>query len=177
MDVVISYHSLLEGHTVRTEDEQGNVRFLAVLNGNCQDRVLPVVLYSLDAHVVYAMSHPAVISRSLTSSPQVLLTSRDLAHRLFEHGMKAALHRVMMGSSPVLATLDTYYKLSVSAGPISVKVHSPSGSVALVIRKEILGSNRDFVIAGRGFPDSDPTQRLVYFEDLTSCMTVFKMEK
>lgn len=172
MRIKVSYNDQIGGHLVSL-DNGTSVRDLALLNGNRPDLHLPVVIYCLDAHVVFAMSHPSVISRILSSQPQPLLTSRDMAHKLFEHGMKASLSKQMMGSSPVLTTLDTYYRLTSSIGPLSLSVHN-NGSIALTIKKEVIGSGQDFILAGRGFPDGG-NGRLVYFEDLSAKVCVFDM--
>jgi hypothetical protein len=174
MKVVITYNGQIGGHSVFLEDA-GRQLEVAVVNGNRSDARVPVVMLSLDANMVYAMSQPTVISRILTSQPQLLLTSRDLSHRLFEHGMRASLSRQMMGNSPVTATMDTYYKLATSAGPISLLV-LPDGGLAMSISKEVLGKrcSRNFVLANCPMESHD--SRVVVLENLGASVCSFEMD-
>lgn len=181
MKVLITYNGQLQGHSLFVIDDQGRQREIATLNGNRQDSAVPVVLYSLDAHVVYSLSHPIIISRILMSQPQVLLTSKEIGHRLFEHGMKAALSKQMLGNCPVVASLDTYYKLSVSAGSLSV-LAGPNDAVAMVIDRHVFGPkcSDHFVLASRSAADLPGVKelrnkRLHFYESLIAEMHTFSM--
>jgi hypothetical protein len=96
------------------------------VDGNHSKHV-PVALLSIDAHIIYGMSHPAAVSRIFASGPQILLTTKRLAHSLYEHGMKAAWGSIMLGSTPVFTQLSSFYDLqeTQSVGNIvAASVHS-----------------------------------------------------
>lgn len=115
MKLIISRLSTLpEGFEVAVQDE--NVNTIAVINGNKPNFSGPILLLELDPHIVYGLSHPSVISRILAERPQELYTSKELAHRLFEHGMKASWGTVKVRNSQFLTTLSTFYTVK-TEGP------------------------------------------------------------
>lgn len=85
------------------------IKPIAIINGNKADFSGPVILFNLDQHIVYGMSHPAVISVLQSRGPQNLITTKELAHNLFEHGMKAALGEVRINNNTYATKLDTFY--------------------------------------------------------------------
>ena len=91
--------------------EQDEVKTIAVVNGNDPGFAGSIILLSLDQHTIYGLSHPEVVSRILEKGPQNLLTSKELGHNLFEHGMKAALGKVKINTNYFNTTLDTFYNL------------------------------------------------------------------
>ena len=78
------------------------------IDGNSSKHV-PVALLSIDPHVVYGMSHPVTINRIFSDGPQTLLTTKKLAHTLYEHGMKSSWGSMMLGPTPVFTQLSTFY--------------------------------------------------------------------
>lgn len=82
------------------------------IDGNNSNPDVPVAILSIDPHVVYGMSHPAVIGKILGYRPQNLLSTKKIAHSLYEHGMKAAWGQVTFGERTVLlTTLNTFYSV------------------------------------------------------------------
>jgi len=86
-----------------------NILTLAIINGNQSDYTGPVILLGIDAHTLYGLSKPEIISRILTKGPQTLLTTKDMAHNLFEHGLKSFLGKIKIKNNWFTTTLDTYY--------------------------------------------------------------------
>jgi hypothetical protein len=109
---------LHEGIRLSYEDETGVAKPVAHINGNDFSFHGPIILTGIDAHVVYGLSHPQVISTILQMGPQSIVTTKELAHNLFEHGMKAALGKQRFGNSVFLATLESYYRVHQSIGEI-----------------------------------------------------------
>ena len=90
--------------------DPGGYNAMAVINGNAPNYYkLPVVLLSIDPHIVYGMSHPDVIETLLETGPQIMLSTRDLPHKMFEHGMKASLGRMEVGRNTFLTNINTFY--------------------------------------------------------------------
>lgn len=87
------------------------LRTIATINGNTSEFTGPIILLSLDQHIIYGMSHPEVVSRILEKGPQNLITTKELAHNLYEHGMKAALGKVKINMNNFNTTIDTFYTL------------------------------------------------------------------
>jgi hypothetical protein len=105
------------------DDGSGQAKTVAHINGNNPDHRGPVILLSLDASAVYAMSQPQVISRILSEGPQTLITTKDIAHTLFEHGMKAALGKHKIGNNNFFASMETYYKVVFGSGDFTVNAN------------------------------------------------------
>ncbi len=110
------------GLTVLLKDED-KIDTIAVINGNKPDYHGPVILFGLDQDIVYGMSHREVVSRIYGEGPQILLTTKELAHRLYEHGMKAALGKIALGSNTFLTCLDTYYKQTLEYARLRVETN------------------------------------------------------
>ena len=121
---------------------------LAVLNGNRREYNLPVVLLNIDQYVVFGLSHPWVISRILgEGSPQTLIARKDMAHTLYEHGMKASLGKIRQGNQTFYTALDTFYTQTnesgflsmLQSGPYTLRVSIPGHEVVEVFTD---GNNR-----------------------------------
>ena len=97
---------------------------LCVVNGNFVEHRGAVVLLDIDQHVVYGLSHPGVISRIHSLPPQMLLTTRDLAHKLFEHGMKASLGKVKIKNHWFIASIESFYQVLPSVPSLGLQVIS-----------------------------------------------------
>lgn len=89
-----------------------HVQSLARINGNHADYQGPIILLNIDQYVVYSLSQPEVVSRILTKGQQQLLTTKEIAHNLFEHGMKASLGKLKIKTNWFLTTMDTFYSCS-----------------------------------------------------------------
>jgi hypothetical protein len=125
------YHGFLV-----TLDLQGKTQPVCMINGNTAEHRGPVVLLSIDQHVVYGMSHPAVVSRILSSEPQVLVATKEMGHRLFEHGMKAALGKIRIGNSPMFTQIDTFYAVKQEFKPFGLSINGTEAPV-LTVRLEL----------------------------------------
>lgn len=130
------------------------------IDGNNSNPDIPVAILSIDPHVVYGMSHPAVISKILGHRPQNVLTTKKIAHTLYEHGMKASWGQVTFGERTVLlTTLNTFYSV-VPALPLGentlINVHAyPAEDKAYL---ELTVSGKKYIIASTnidpGYKDS-----------------------
>lgn len=107
---------LHEGIRLSYDGGDGVAKPIAHINGNDTTFRGPVVLLSVDAHVVYGLSHPQVISTILKEGPQTMVASKEMAHHLYEHGMKAAVGKQRMGNNVFQASLDTYYRVMLNLG-------------------------------------------------------------
>lgn len=93
------------GFTIK--DLDSNIEFFYLDgNGSCS---LPTIMLSIDPHVVYGMSHPSTVTRLFQDGPQILLTTKKLAHTLYEHGMKACWSQIVLGNTPVYTQMNTFY--------------------------------------------------------------------
>lgn len=116
-------------HGLMVSVKEGNeIDDIAIVNGNKENFLGPILLLDIDQEVVYGMSHRKVVSRIYAKGPQILLTTKELGHRLFEHGMKAALGKTKVGNVQYLTNLETYYT-----------VHSKYGFLELTISEGRLG--------------------------------------
>lgn len=104
-----------QGMMVSLKDED-KIDTIGMVNGNKSTFKGPVILTDLDQDIVYGMSHRQVVSRIYSDGPQILLTTREYAHRLYEHGMKAALGKIKFGNNVFQTCLETYYKPSPQYG-------------------------------------------------------------
>jgi len=110
------YHGL----SVALKDDD-RIETIAMINGNKADHKGPVILFNLDQEIVYGMSHRHVISRIYTNGPQNLITTKELSHRLYEHGMKASLSRIKINNTTFLTCLETYYTSIQNYGRFELK--------------------------------------------------------
>lgn len=99
-----------EGYSLSLLNEGGQKR-LFTINGNSEGYKGTVVLLNVDPHVVYGMSHPKVIKRILTRGPQKMLATKELSHRLYEHGMKGAWWKIQIQKNVVMTSLETFYNV------------------------------------------------------------------
>lgn len=83
-----------------------------MINGNKASYSGPVALLYLDPYVIFGMSHNNVISRILHEGKgsQKLLTSKDIAHNLYEHGMKASWRYMRVNGLTYMTFNDTFYE-------------------------------------------------------------------
>jgi len=110
MELLVSrLQELHYGYDLSLSDGE-EIRTIATIDGNRPGRPEPVVLLTLDPYTLFGLSHPEVVARLLNSGPQVLVSLRTTAHKLFEHGMKAAWERITLGSNQFLTSLATFYK-------------------------------------------------------------------
>jgi hypothetical protein len=112
-----------------------NVSTLAVLNGNKSEYRGPIILLGLDQYTVFGLSHPSVVRRLLDNGPQTLISSRELAHTLFEHGMKASLGKVRVNNSTFLTNLETFYELKQSHKVFSIVV-GQNGKIGCLVQPQ-----------------------------------------
>ena len=84
---------------------------LIMINGNRPSYTGPVALLYLDPYVVFGMSHTNVISRILHEGKgsQKLLTSKEISHNLYEHGMKASWRYIQSNNLKMMTSGDTFY--------------------------------------------------------------------
>lgn len=100
-----------EGYTLSLLEESGQKK-LFTINGNSINNNGPVVLLNLDPHIVYGMSHPDVIEKILNRGPQKMLSTKELSHRLYEHGMKGSWWKVQVKKNVYMTSLETFYNVS-----------------------------------------------------------------
>jgi hypothetical protein len=148
MELVISrlkhYHQGLK--VIVKENE--TFRPTAIINGNEPDFFGPIILLSIDQHTVYGLSYPEVISRILVKGPQSLITTKEMSHNLFEHGMKASLGKLKINNSYFLTTLETFYTMTNKASNMSL-ILGKDNQLGIIIQprtdlKPILISNYNF---------------------------------
>lgn len=131
------------------------------VEGNSSKHV-PVVVLSIDPHIVYGMSHPLTISRIFSDGPQTLLTTKKLAHNLYEHGMKSSWGSIMLGLTPMYTQLPTFYDVvSVhSNGVFSASVHANEDDKAYL---KISYKDRVYVVSPNGIKPTieEPMEKFV----------------
>jgi hypothetical protein len=103
--------------SLKDGDEINNI---ALINGNKPDFTGPIILLDIDQDVVYGLSHREVVSRIYKEGPQILLTTKDMGHKLYEHGMKASLGRVKVGNVQYTTNIETFYTVKSSYGSLSL---------------------------------------------------------
>jgi hypothetical protein len=145
------------GFTIR---DLNNEHQFFYLDGN-GNQSLPVILLSLDPHIVYGMSHPSTITRIFQDGPQTLLTTKKIAHTLYEHGLKACWGQVTLGNTPMYTQMNTFYAIQdeFEFSPyrditLMAKVHSREEKpfLEITIRKGVdqAHSNKSFIISPSG---------------------------
>lgn len=134
-------------HGLTLSDIDGNP--ILRIDGKKNDNV-PALILGIDPHIIYGLSHPSVMHRIMHSQePDILYIHKSIAHKIFEHGMKACWGTVQLGSLNYLATMDTFYKLlyedviSEKYG-INILVHTHYAEVYNGSTKYILSNNNVF---------------------------------
>lgn len=120
MQLIVSLLSKFHHGLMVTLKDGTDINTIAIVNGNKPSFTGPVILFNIDQEVIYGLSHREVVSRIYAEGPQILLTSKELGHRLYEHGMKASLGKVKVGNTQYLTNLDTYYTLQSQYGPMDL---------------------------------------------------------
>jgi len=108
---------------------------IGIINGNKAEYRGPSILLTIDQHVVFGMSHPAVVRRLLDEGPQVLLSNKETAHTLFEHGMKASVGKVKIKNSMFITNIETFYEVKQTHKQLSI-VMSANGRVGCMVQPE-----------------------------------------
>lgn len=130
-------------------NDQDYLRTISIVNGNDAEFLGTIILLNVDQHAVYGLSHPEIVSRILEKGPQSLLTTKDTAHNLFEHGMKASLGKLKLNMNQFLTTLETFYTPTTKAANLTLVV-SRDNQLGCLIQprtdmKPILISNSTFL--------------------------------
>jgi len=137
-------------------DDGDSIKRIALLNGNkpSEDLISPAVVFSLDPHVIYGVSHPTVISQILTRGPQPLVTTKEIAHKMYEHGMKASWWRVKHGSNSFFTNLETFYEVVQDTKHLSL-ITGVNETCGCLVR---VAGYAPALICQRGFSPKDKTQ-------------------
>jgi hypothetical protein len=151
----LAYH--FEGLKIVLKNDD-NIQTLSIINGNQSDFLGPVILFNLDQHIIYGMSHPEVISRIYTKGPQQLITTKDLSHNLFEHGMKASLGKVKIKLNWFLTTLETFYTVT-SSTPILQLVLGKDNRIGCLITPVTI--YQSVLLCNYGFEIKDPEKYMI----------------
>jgi len=157
--IVSRYSESRHGLSVSLKDEDK-------IEGNKPEFTGPVVLFNLDQEIVYGLSHREVVSRIYAEGPQPLITTKELAHRLYEHGMKASLGKIKLNNTPFLTCLDTYYN--------TAKMY---GRLTLVNSKDRLGvvfcfsGYKPILITNAGFKDKETAACRIDIDKIQSEVT------
>lgn len=133
------------------------VQPIAIVNGNKADFSGPVILLSLDQEVIYGLSQPTVISRIFAKGPQQLLSTKELSHNLFEHGMKASLGKVKVHMNTFLTSLETFYSLVSFTPMCRIIPGRESGKAACLLTPS--RSHQGILIHNHGF---EPKEAIDY---------------
>lgn len=141
-------------------------------NGN---QSLPVILLSLDPHIIYGMSHPSTVTRLFQDGPQKLITTKKIAHSLYEHGMKACWGQIVLGNTPVYTQLNTFYELQdefeftpFTGIKVAAKLHGAGDKAAIeIVVSHPIGDqsyyNKSFVISPSGIKPTvnNPVEKFI----------------
>ena len=121
MQIMISKHAEdFHGWDLSVTTQSGAIRSLGTINGNKTENNGLAIIFDVDPDVVYGMSCKQVVSKLLDSGPQTLITTKDVAHRLYEHGMKAAWGRIKIKNTALYTSMDTFYSVQHANGPFSI---------------------------------------------------------
>ena len=171
MGLVISRHqNHYDGMSIQLEDN-GHYKNICVINGNQVKHQGPVAVLSIDAHVIYGLSQLPVISRITENGPQQLLTIKEYAHTMFEHGMKAALGKIKIKNNVYNTSLETFYKLEskieIEGVVLSILTHfnKPFLSVCLNGFKPILISSGNEIPYEEGY-------NVVYLDQIRDIVSI-----
>ena len=154
------------GFTIKDSDS-GEELFYLDGNGNSS---LPTVMLSIDPHIVYGMSHPSTITRLFQEGPQILLTTKKLAHTLYEHGMKSCWNQIVLGSTPLYTQMNTFYTVQdefqfspYADVTISTKVHGKEEKPYLEINVKDSKGNRSYIICPSSIKPqvNNPVEKLI----------------
>lgn len=148
-------------------DADGEIKRLALVNGNKSDYFGPVIILNLDPHTVYGLSHPAVISRILDSGPQDLYTTKELAHKLFEHGMKAAWGSIAIKNNQFLTKLETFYTVKTS-GKFSVGQIQSENAISVKFEQD---HKKTLVLSSR-IIKTEPNEILIYPDTIKKHLSI-----
>lgn len=172
MRLFISRHqNHYDGISIQLEGNDGKYRHVCIINGNQIKHQGPVVVLNIDAHVIYGLSQPSIISRITENGPQPLLTIKEYAHSMFEHGMKAALGKVKIKNNAYITSLETFYKLEskleIEGITLSILTHfnKPFLSMCLEGFKPILISSGHEIPYEEGF-------NIVYLDQIRDMISI-----
>lgn len=142
----LSQHHLGWKVVIKTQEE---LRHVATINGNDGEFFGPIILLSVDQHIVYGLSHPEVVSKLLQRGSQYLITTKEMGHNLFEHGMKASLGKIKLGMNYFSTSLETFYTVTNKASNITL-ISGAENQIGCLFQprndlKPILVSNSTFI--------------------------------
>lgn len=142
----LSHH--YQGIMVSLKDGD-EIKDIALINGNKHDFSGPLLLFSIDQEVIYGLSRHKVISRIYSQGPQILLTTKELGHKLYEHGMKAALGKVKVGNITFTTNLETFYSVSQKYGCFELTYSE--GRIACLVKPA--ANYKPILLATSGYQD------------------------
>lgn len=145
--IIAKLNSEHEGYSLSI-DYGGEMKPLIRINGNSLNYQGPVALISIDPFVVFGLGEPTVVARILSKGPQVMYSTKELAHRLFEHGLKASWWKVYVQKNAMFTSLETFYDVRTDSMDDKIKIISGKDKKAAVLvsneEKSYLISNKHF---------------------------------
>lgn len=93
-------------------DGDTNTSILHIDGNKVTDKTVPVAVLSIDSHVVYGLSHPSVVNKIFSDGPQPMITTKKISHTIFEHGMKSSLGSLVIGKTPIMTVMGTFYDVT-----------------------------------------------------------------
>lgn len=100
-----------EGYSLSIMGEDSSETLL-LINGNKQSYNGTVALLDIDPEILYGLNQTPVIQKNLKTHPQNMLASKEMAHKAFEHGMKASWWKININNTPVLTTMESFYNVT-----------------------------------------------------------------
>lgn len=169
MQLLVSKHAEdFHGWDLSLVNHAGKIQSLGCINGNKVENNGLVILFDVDPDIVYGMSCKQVISKLLASGPQTLITVKDIAHKLYEHGMKASWGKIKLKATTLYTAMDTFYNVTQSSGTLSVIQGQTSFAVSFTQYgyEPVLLSNRSF------HPKPNEVGKYILIDDVKTTVTL-----
>ena len=160
-----------EGWEISLKNDE-SIETIAIVNGNKPLYSGPIVVLGVDQYILFGLSNPVVVGRILAEGPQEMISSRDLAHKIFEHGMKSVLGRIRINNNYFLTCLETFYTVKSESGLLSL-VLGNDGQLGCLIGSK--NWNKKILITLQGFTekaDSKSQAEIVYIDQIRSVVTM-----
>jgi hypothetical protein len=157
MEIIVSKLNLHHEGLMLALNTSEHVQPLAIINGNKPDFCGPVILLNLDQHIVYGLSHPEVVSRIFTKGPQQLISTREMSHNLFEHGMKVSLNRVKVKVNWFLTSLETFYTQTLQTPVLQIIYGRESNRAGCLVTPS--ANHNSLLLCNQGFEPREPLSR------------------
>lgn len=133
--------------------DTGTGKTILMINGNDHDYNGPIAITSIDPYILFGLSSPRVVNRIIgEQKPQTLLTTKELSHTLFEHGMKSCWGKIKLNQLEARATSSTFYwQFAEIHNKVTMSVVKKDDHIGILLADSYLVSESGFVMEDKPY--------------------------